>query len=132
MTIYRTIIPIAVSGGIVDKRFLLKTLYETGSSALLSGEELRLYVLFLAAAGTNGRGFLPYGVIEEALGPIHPPGRLTFMCRRLEELGLIHLHGTSAITAGVGYCLKEPVPVTHDAPMEPKSGAGNGDPHDTQ
>lgn len=116
----------------MDKRFLLKALYETGTSALLSGGDLRLYVLFLAAAGTNGRGLLPYSVIEEALGPIHPPGRLTFMCRRLEELGLIQLHGPPVDTIGVGYRLKEPVPLIHNAPMESDHGAGNGDPHETQ
>lgn len=116
----------------MKKRFLLKTLYETGTNALLSGDELRLYVLLLAAADNNGRGVIPCRVLTEALGPLTPPGRLTFMCRRLEELGLIQLHGSPITAVIIGYRLKEPVPVPPCPTMEPAPSTGNGDPHGTK
>ena len=111
----------------MDKHFLLRALYETGTSALLTTDELRLYALFLAAAGGNGRGVLPFSVISEALGPLHHPGGLTFMCRRLEELGLIQLHSPPVASGGVAYRLKGPIIAVTGIGIVHPPGDKNGD-----
>lgn len=82
----------------MDKRRILRALKESGTCALLTGDEIRLYLLLLAASRENGQGVIPRSVIRETLGTNHPPIRLTLACMRLEQLGLIefdHRHTRS-------------------------------------
>lgn len=96
----------------MDKRTILKALNDSGICALITGYEIGLYLILLAAAAENGQGVLPRRAIQRALGIGHPADRLSLACLRLQELGLIELeHRPPRHRREVRYRIRQPSPV---------------------
>ncbi|WP_298268289.1 hypothetical protein [Geobacter sp.] len=94
----------------MDKRSILKTLNNSGIWSLITGDEIRLYLILLAAATENGQGVLPYRTIQRALGIAHHIGRVLLTCLRLQELGLIELeHRLPHNRNEIRYRIRQPV-----------------------
>ncbi|WP_298439190.1 hypothetical protein [Geobacter sp.] len=93
----------------MDKLAIINALNKSGICALITGDEIRLYLILLAAAAENGHGVLPHHVIQRALGATLPAGRLILACLRLQELGLIELeHRTPHNRNEISYRIRQP------------------------
>lgn len=78
----------------MDRLELLRELEELVLASNLTGDELRLYILFLSNCVESGNGEIDYRTITNAMGKGFSQGTLSKICRGLSARRLIKVTST--------------------------------------